>query len=94
MDASVFFALLALVCGLLAVIAATVWWPVPGEPPGGESPLGDAERHALTDSSTRQGTVRVERARHQRLAGRLDTNAGAAPRGAVEADARVVRRMA
>ncbi|MEV0029453.1 hypothetical protein [Nocardia sp. NPDC050793] len=33
MDASVFFALLALVCGLLAVIAATVWWPVPGRPP-------------------------------------------------------------
>ncbi|MEV6388040.1 hypothetical protein [Nocardia xishanensis] len=92
MDASVFFALLALVCGLLAVIAATVWWPVPGEPPGGESPLGDAERRVLKDSSIRHGAVRVERPRHQRLAGRLDPDA--VPRGAVEADARAVRRMA
>ncbi|WP_067845250.1 hypothetical protein [Nocardia lijiangensis] len=51
MDASVFVGLLALVCGLLAVIAATVWWPVPGESPDGEPPLADAERRGVADGS-------------------------------------------
>ncbi|WP_431966736.1 hypothetical protein [Nocardia sp. bgisy134] len=92
MDASVFFALLALVCGLLAVIAATVWWPVPNQPPDGELPLTDVERRGVTDGPARQRVGRFERARRQRLVGHLD--ADVVSRGSDEAEARVIRRIA
>lgn len=94
MDASVFFGLLALVCGLLAVIAATIWWPVPGQPSDDELPLVDAERRGLAGDSARQWVGRVDRPRHQRLVGRLDTRGDAVPRGPVEAEPRAIRRMA